>query len=180
MDTETYIDSVNKKKVRRAAPKPTSQEESQADMLRAEKVAHKLSNRKNKRKICKMAKQIENLRKKCRGLQDENMRLKQTITELRQGQHDIILKGDSQEDMEVLMQTCRTSPILEEKMREQDDESGTLKTFWQEQVARQSDANKRRRWNPIVLRFMLHLWEQIGEKGFRVLGDENVCVLSMI
>ena len=179
------MDSVNQKKIRRADPSKTSQVESQANMLRAEKSAHKLSNRKNKRKICKLVKQVENLRKKCRVLQDENIRLKQTIDELSKGQHDIILKGHSQEDMVDLLQRCRTSPILEEKMREQDDESGTLKTFWREQVARQSDKNKRRRWNPIVLRFMLNLWEKIGEKGFRVLEDEKVmrtmymCVLCM-
>ena len=143
LDTETYIDSVNKKKIRREAPSPTSQAESHANILRAEKSALKLSNRKNKRKICKLVKQVESLRKKCRVLQDENMRLKQTIDELRKGQHDIILKGNSQEDMADLMQRCRTSPILEGEMREQDDESDTLKTFWQEQVARQSDTNKR-------------------------------------
>ena len=82
--------------------------------------------------------------------------------------------------MERLMHECRQSPILEEKLNDQDDETGTLKIFWQEQLARASDANKRRRWNPIVLRFMLHLWEQMGEKSFRVLEDENVSVRGRV
>ena len=75
-----------------------------------------------------------------------------------------------------LMSRCIESPILAKSLSSQDDETGTLKNFWQEQVSRAEDANKRRRWNPIVLRFMLHLWEQMGEKSFRVLEDENVRV----
>ena len=51
---------------------------------------------------------------------------------------------------------------------------GTLKLFWKEQIERKSDPNKRKRWNPIVLRFMLHLWEKLGEKHFRVLEKEKV------
>ena len=121
-----------------------------------------------------MTKQLESLRKKCRGLEDENIRLRRTIDELMKGRHDIILKGKSQEDTEGLMNECRKSTILQENLSSHDDEAGTLATFWREQLDRSSDTNKRRRWNPIVLRFMLHLWEQIGEKGFRALEDENV------
>ena len=173
LDTIAYADSVKQKKVRRATPKPAV---GLAQQLQAERAAHRMSNRKHKRKISRMTKQIESLRKKCRGLQDENKRLRQTIQELTKGRHDILLKGESQEDMMGLMQKCIESPILDKNLSSQDDETGTLKAFWQEQVSRVEDANKRRRWNPIVLRFMLHLWEQMGEKHFRVLEDENVRV----
>ena len=110
LDTVAYADSVKQKKVRRAAPKPAV---GLAQQLQAERAAHKLSNRKHKRKISRMTKQIENLRKKCRGLQDENKQLRWTIQELTKWRHDILMKGDSQEDMMGLMHECIESPILE-------------------------------------------------------------------
>ena len=163
---------LKKKRIRRAAPKPPAPD--LASQLKAEKAAHRLFNRKNKRKMGKLVNQVNKWRKKCRDLKDENKRLRETIEELRKGQHDIVLKGDSQDDMQDLMAVCRTSPILERNLAKQDDTSGTLTSFWQEQVSRCQDPNKRRRWNPIVLRFMLNLWQQMGEKNFRVLGEENV------
>ena len=175
LDTETYADSVKKKCIRRAAPKAPGDLSQQ---LKAEQAAHKRSNRKHKRKICNLVKQVDKWRKKCRRLQDENKRLKVAIKELSQGRHDIILEGDSQQDMEDVMEICQKSPILEKNLTAQDDESGTLSHFWSEQVIRRADPNKRRRWNPVVLRFMLSLWEQMGEKGFRILEKENVSDLT--
>ena len=34
--------------------------------------------------------------------------------------------------------------------------------------------HKRTQWNPIVLRFMMHLWERLGEKNCRFLEKEKV------
>ena len=171
LDTESYADSVKKKKIRRAAPTAPCD---LAALLKAEQAAHKSSNRKNKRRISKLCSQLTGLRKKCRGLQSENQRLKRTINELLQGTHDLTLNGNSQEDMEDLMRECGKSPMLEAELIAQDDGVGTLQSFWSEQVSRSTSSDKRKRWNPIVLRFMLHLWEKMGEKSFRVFGDEKV------
>ena len=38
-------------------------------------------------------------------------------------------------------------------------------------------ANKRKRWNPIVLRFLLSMWEDLGERNFRKL--ESLGILKL-
>lgn len=106
-------------------------------------------------------------------LKAENESLKETIRELQSGHHDIKLQGVSQSDMEHILSSCNEQPILEQQLK-QNDPSGTLKAFWQEQVSRSKSTQKRQQWNPVVLRFMLHLWEQMGEKNFRLLGKEKV------
>ena len=127
--------------------------------------------------------------------------LKDTIEELKSGHHDIRLEGVSQEDMVTILQDCQSSPELQAQLHEHDP-SGTLAAFWKEQVSSNSHSNpnctptptpntdiinfvysqversqttlKRKQWNPIVLRFMLHLWEKMGEKHFRLLEKEKV------
>ena len=141
--------------------------------LEAEKFAHNQSNRAHKRKIGKLVKQVERLRKKCRGLQTENRKLKATIAKLKAGDHDIELGGQTQRDMADVFVECQKSPILQDTINKH-DKTGVLQQFWKEQVARSEASDKRKRWNPVVLRFMLHLWEKMGEKNFRVLGDEKV------
>ena len=106
-------------------------------------------------------------------LQKENVALKRTIAELRSGDHDITLAGVSQSDMETILTDVSKDPTLGQHLS-QHDPSGTLKAFWEEQVARSQCGNKRKQWNPVVLRFMLHLWERMGEKKFRLLSDEKV------
>ena len=48
--------------------------------------------------------------------------------------------------------------------------------FHFEQMARLQNKNRRMQWNPIVLRFMLHLWSKLGEKNVRMLEREKVLV----
>ena len=180
LDTEAYRDSVQKKRsaAKRAAPKPPV---SFQEKFEEEKRAHKLSNRAHKRKISKLCKQVKRLRKTSRALKTEvrdlkaeNRRLKATIAELENGDHDIELDGEVQEDMMSVLKECRTTPILQEELTKQ-DASGTLHAFWQEQVERSlKPCDKRKRWNPIVMQFCLHLWEKMGEKNFRILADEKV------
>ena len=112
-------------------------------------------------------------------LKRENLELKRTIENLRSGDHDIKLSGDSQVDMMWLLNQCQKTlkdRVLKEQFQNQDP-SGTLELFWREQIERKSDPNKRKRWNPIVLRFMLHLWQKLGEKHFRILEEEKVIKL---
>ena len=109
-------------------------------------------------------------------LKTENDSLKTTIQQLQSGHHDIRLQGQSQIDMETVMNVWNTQPDLDIQMKE-NDQSGTLKAFWQEQLKRMSNPQKRQQWNPVVLRFMLHLWESMGEKNFRLLDKEKVLVL---
>ena len=104
---------------------------------------------------------------------DLKRKLKEALARLKAGDHDIELDGQVQEDATEVLHECRKSPILEHALKKQ-DESGVLASFWHEQVARSESTNKRKKWNPVVLRFMLHLWEKMGEKNFRVLGDEKV------
>lgn len=119
---------------------------------------------------CAIVLQIKRLKK-------ENKDLRRTIADLRAGQHDIQLEGVSQRDMEDVLCHCNKLPQLAEKLKEQDP-TDTLAAFWQEQVERsQATAPARKRWNPIVLRFMLDLWEKMGEKNFRVLEKEKVLFL---
>lgn len=47
----------------------------------------------------------------------------------------------------------------------------------QVQRMRDPDKTKRKKWNPIVLRFMLELWEKMGEKNFRTLGEQKILIL---
>ena len=75
--------------------------------------------------------------------------------------------------METVMSVWNTQPQLAEQLKE-NDPSGTLKAFWQEQLKRTNNPQKRQQWNPVVLRFMLHLWESMGETNFRLLGKEKV------
>lgn len=44
------------------------------------------------------------------------------------------------------------------------------------QMARMQTKNRRLQWNPIVLRFMLHLWSKLGEKNVRMLEREQVLI----
>ena len=96
------------------------------------------------------------------------------------------------------MDEMQKAPQLQSRMQSADP-TGTLELFWKEQVlyygfllvnhcghhplcpqaARlaESKSTKRKRWNPIVLRFLLELWEEIGEKHFRKLEDKNILVL---
>ena len=106
-------------------------------------------------------------------LQTENDSLKQTIKQLQCGDHDIRLQGDSQNDMQTVMQFWNQQPRKLDEQLKKNDPSGTLKLFWQEQVKRSRSKNKREQWNPMVLRFMLHLWESMGERNFRLLADNN-------
>ena len=175
LDVTAYANSVNQKKQqtratkRKAVADPVSVE----DQLLAEQLAHKQSNRTHKRKLNKMAGQIKRLRKENRDIKQENRRLRQTIEKLKQGKHDIELEGEVQQDVEAVFNECRKSNILHDNLKKQDD-SGTLQAFWQEQEERTKCDIKRKKWNPVVLRFMLHLWEKMGEKNFRVLGTEKV------
>ena len=104
--------------------------------------------------------------------------LEATIKELLAGGHDIELQGKSQKDAEDVMKVCISDPALSQKISEHDS-TGVLQSFWKEQHDRMShpDQTKRKKWNPIVLRFMFELWERMGEKHFRILGDEKVLVL---
>ena len=176
LNTVAYAQTVNQKKQDSRAAKRKAAEDpvSLADKLIAEQLAHKKSNRAHRRKLSKLGSQIKKLRQDKRALKAENRRLKAAIACLKQGKHDIQLEGEVQNDVEHLFKECRKATVLQETMAKQDDANGTLKAFWQEQVERSLCENKRKKWNPVVLRFMLHLWEKMGEKNFRVLGDEKV------
>ena len=110
-------------------------------------------------------------------LKKENKDLRSTIAALRAGKHDIELDGESQGDMETVFEKCNELPQLADQMAGQDP-SNTLAAFWQEQLERsKSTCPVRKRWNPIVLRFMLDLWEKMGGKHFRLLEKEKVLFL---
>ena len=177
LDTIAYADSVNKRKQASREAKQASRANpvSLSEQLQAQKFV----NRAQKRKIGKLQKQVDKLRKKCRGLQTENRKLKETIKKLKAGDHDIEMDGQTQQDLTDVLRECQKSPILQEQIKDQDN-TGVLKAFWDEQVARSETTDKRKRWNPVVLRFMLHLWEKMGEKNFRVLGDEKVRYVARI
>lgn len=110
-------------------------------------------------------------------LKKENVSLKNTIRELLQGRHDIQLDGESQVDMETILEAATVNhPTLLASQLQKNDPTGTLQSFWEEQVERSKSTDKRKKWNPVVLRFMLHLWERMGEKNFRLLEKEKVGV----
>ena len=179
LDTDAYAASINQKKqaTRVAKRKVVTNPVTVEDALLAEQQAHKNSNRSHKRKISRMARQIKRLRKENRTIKTENRRLKMTISQLKEGKHDIVLEGDVQTDVEEVFNECCKTKILQDVLTKQDDDNGTLQAFWQEQVERTKCEKKRKKWNPVVLRFMLDLWEKMGEKNFRVLGTEKVsCV----
>ena len=177
LDTIAYADSVNKRKQASREAKKTSRANpvSLSEQLQAQKFV----NRAQKRKIGKLQRQVDRLRKKCRGLQTENRKLKSAIKKLKAGDHDIEMDGQTQQDLTDVLHECQKSPILQQQIKDQDT-TGVLKAFWDEQVARSETTDKRKRWNPVVLRFMLHLWEKMGEKNFRVLGDEKVRYVARI
>ena len=131
LDTVAYTQSVNQRKAaaraakRKAATNPVSVE----DLLLAEQIAHKKSNRAHKRKIGRMARQIKRLRKENRDVKTENRRLKATIASLKEGKHDIELEGEVQGDVEAVFHECRKAKILSESLEKQDDANGTLQAF---------------------------------------------------
>ena len=98
-----------------------------------------------------MTRQNTELRGKVKFLQKQLEELSETVKELREGMFDITLEGGSQEDMIHLLQQCNDCPQLASAMKLQDS-TGTLDLFWKEQVERMSNVNKRKQWNPIVLR----------------------------
>ena len=104
--------------------------------------------------------------------------LEGTIRELLGGSHDMELSGTSQLDMELILSKCNADPTLLPKMHDHDS-TNTLKMFWDEQLTRMKDPDKtkRKQWNPVVLRFMLELWEDMGEKNFRMLGNKKILIL---
>ena len=58
-----------------------------------------------------------------------------TIQSLQKGDHDIELRGDSQDDMIDLFDKCNADPSLNE-MIATNDGTDTLALFWKEQKAR--------------------------------------------
>ena len=130
-------------------------------------------NRRQKRKICNLLKQNNDLRKKVKRLNAEVKSLKNTIKELLSGRHDMELKGKSQSDAEDIMNACIQLPTLEAQIKD-NDPTGTLHAFWHEQLLRMDDPAKRSKWNPIVLRFILDLWENMGERKFRLLEKTGI------
>ena len=133
----------------------------------------KTQNRRQKRKLCNLIRQNNELRKKVKKLNAEVKSLKNTIKELLAGRHDMQLKGQSQSDAEVIMNECKDHPSLEQHIKDHDP-TGTLHAFWQEQLLRMRDPARRSKWNPIVLRFILDLWENMGERKFRLLEKEGI------
>lgn len=202
LDTAAYLDEVNKKKVRKSNPKPKVQQclsrrakkrihklEKQNTRLRCDYKRLRVDNKKLRADNTDLRAAVFSittchphtcflihtlLSVQVERLQTENDSLKETIKELHSGHHDIRLQGQSQTDMETVMHVWSKQPQQLDEQLQENDKSGTLKAFWQEQLKRTSSTNKREQWNPVVLRFMLHLWESMGEKNFRLLGDEKV------
>lgn len=163
LDTQTYMQQVNKRRGQRQ----------QKHGVAVTMAALKGQNRRNKRKICNLLKQNNELRKKIKKLNAEVKSLKSTIKELLAGQHDLELKGKSQYDAETIMKECMTHPSLDDRIKDHDP-TGVLYSFWHEQLLRMDDPARRSKWNPIVLRFMLDLWENMGERNFRLLEKEGI------
>ena len=145
LNTAAYADTVAKKKTRTkgiSAP-----------------MDYKTLCRKQKRKLCTQEKQLNRLRMQKRKLTKQVKDLKETVQQLLQGNFDITLAGGSQEDMETLLLKCNASEKLASEIQSQDS-TGTLDLFWQEQLVRASNPVKRRQWNPIVLRYCVHVEPQ--------------------
>lgn len=91
------------------------------------------------------------LRDKVAFLQQQLDEVRETVKQLRAGVYDMTLNGGSQEDMTRLLHQCNGLPQLAAEIKKQDT-TGTLDLFWKEQLERQNNVNKRKHWNPIVLR----------------------------
>jgi hypothetical protein len=163
LDTQTHMAMVNKRRGHRKRKIGAA----------VTMASLKCVNRRQKRKICNLIKQNTDLRTKVAKLNQEVKSLKSTIKELLAGRHDMELKGKSQSDAEIIMNECVQHPSLESHIKE-NDPTGTLHAFWHEQLLRMDDPDRRSKWNPIVLRFMLDLWENMGERNFRLLEKEGI------
>ena len=74
-----------------------------------------------------MVQKIKRLHKDKRSLQMENHSLKETITKLREGHHDIEIDGEVQNDVESVFRECRhVTGDVENKRRFKRDITGIL------------------------------------------------------
>ena len=164
LDLVTYKQTVDVKKARTKLSKEP--QTNYKDECRKQKRRNSTLSKQNN-SLRKKAKMLKPILKRITELESENEQQKKTIAELkativhlREGKFDIELSGKSQEGMEVIMQQFSAVPELAAKMREEmktQDSTGTLSLFWTEQRKRLSIPNKRQRWNPIVLRYVLAL-----------------------
>ena len=157
INTVAYAQSVDKKKVRTKGSKA---------QVSVRQLKRKLSTYSKQNKVLRGKVSVRDiyvciiLHERCdfdaqvKQLQRQVRDLQATVRELKQGVHDIELEAGSQDDMVSLFDQCNTDPSLAANIKA-NDSTGTLALFWQEQRQRMTDPAgcKRKRWNPIVLRY---------------------------